>query len=368
MPFQPAQIDKQLVLEPGSTFAKRYQIVEEIGRGGMGVVYRATEKLGSRTREIALKLIRADRAADTKAVESLLAEGALIQDIRHPNIVTVYNVGLADDRPFVAMQFVPGIALREWHRRRVIAGKEVSLGEASAIISSLLQGLQAAHAQGVIHRDLKPENIILTAEPTDQKTELQILDFGIARTPDASSGRSTGGAGTGGYMAPEQITYPESVQPSADLFSVSRIFYELLMDVLPLEHWQLPSDGRPDVPIAIDQLIEKGLKDRPGSRPQSVAEFDQALKTALQTLDSVAQRSRSFNRPGQESVVNKGAMFVTPRQDEQGKWHMPAMVDKDGQRTEWSWWGGYLKAYPMWVQIAVWGGAGLFILLLFGGA
>ena len=92
-------------MTPASKQYGRFVVEEELGRGGMGVVYRATEKLGSRTREIALKLIRADRAADRRAVESLLGEGALIQEIGHPNVVKVYNVGEAQGRPFVAMKY-----------------------------------------------------------------------------------------------------------------------------------------------------------------------------------------------------------------------------------------------------------------------
>ena len=238
---------------------------------------------------------------------------------------------------------------------------------AGAIIHALLDGLEAAHALGVVHRDLKPENIMLTGEPGGHSAALQILDFGIARAPDTATIRSTGGTGTIGYMAPEQITYPESVQPSADLYSVSRIFYELLMDVLPTGHWQPPSGGRPDVPASIDRLIEQGLMDRPASRPQSAQDYRAALATALEGKPTRTRRKSADEiEPGERSTIRKGALFVTPEQDESGKWHMPDMVDEEGKRTQWSWWGGYMKAYPKWMQVTVWVVIGVVILAMLG--
>lgn len=268
-------------LEPGDVFADRYTVVDTIGQGGMGVVYRATEELAGKIREIALKLIRADRLADDRAVDKLISEGALTQDIRHPNVVAVYNVGKAGDQPFVAMEFVDGLPLREWHRRKINAREEIGVPVVGAIINALLDGLEAAHAKGVIHRDLKPENIVLTGDPTSEQATLQILDFGIARAPGTVDSATGTGLGTPRYMAPEQITQPNSAGPAADLYSLSVIFYELLMDVLPHGHWQPPSGGRTDVPTVFDELIEQGLSNRPASRPQTTQEYRERLAMAL---------------------------------------------------------------------------------------
>ncbi len=270
-----------LSLEPGEVFADRYTIVERIGQGGMGVVYLATEELAGKQRKIALKLIRADRLADQRAIDKLINEGALTQDIRHPNVVAVYNVGESGGKPFVAMDYVEGHSLREWHRRKINAREEISLPVVGAIIGALLDGLEAAHALGIVHRDLKPENVILTDEPSDDTAALQILDFGIAHTPGTSVSATGTGLGTPRYMAPEQITNPDGVEPSADLYSLSVIFYELLMDVLPQGHWQPPSGGRPDISVGIDQIIETGLSNRPATRQQSVAEYRQQLNAVL---------------------------------------------------------------------------------------
>ncbi len=381
-PIRTEPLNNDLVLSKGDTFAGRYEIVDELGRGGMGVVYRAKEQLGSRTRDIALKLIRADRAADRRAVESLLSEGALIQEIGHPNVVKVYNVGEAQGRPFVAMKFVDGVTLREWHRRRFRAQNEVSLGAAAAIVRSILAGLGAAHAGGVIHRDLKPENIILTSEPSDTEAKLQILDFGIAREPDRETRSQTGGAGgmlgTIGYMAPEQKTYPESVRPSADLYSLSHIFYELLMDGGIEKTWQPPSGGRPDIPTAIDDLIEKGISTRPLSRPQSVEEYRLALDAALGAPGpKPAPPPIPTPRPtpvpsplpppdgGRETVPV--SFFVTPKRDASGRLYMPDMVDDDGKRTQWNWFTGYMSAYSTTTQVTTWVVIILILLIVIGG-
>ena len=263
-------------LEPGAVFAGRYTIIEKIGQGGMGTVYKASETLAGKERAIALKLIRPDRLADQRAMDKLVNEGALTQDIRHPNVVNVYNVGVHEGQPFVAMELVNGVSLRNWHRKQ---DKDVSFDTAAAIVRELINGLEAAHALDIIHRDLKPENIMLTAEPDGTDVKLQILDFGIARAPGTVD---TGtGLGTPHYMAPEQITNPDSAGPPADFYSVFKIWYEMLMDVLPQGHWQPPSSGRPDVDPLVDQLIERGLSAKPSRRPQDVEQFRKWMRQAI---------------------------------------------------------------------------------------
>lgn len=279
-PAGPAAVGEELA--PGSLFAGRYNIVDKIGQGGMGTVYRATEQLGQTTRELALKLIRTDRMADRQAIDRLMNEGVLTQDIRHENVVAVYNVGEAGEAPFVAMELVKGISLRDWIRRQQYAQRDTPPAALVVqIMRSVLDGLGAAHAKGVIHRDLKPENVILTDEPTVQSAPLKILDFGIARAPGQADMITGTGVGTPKYMAPEQITDPGRAGPPADLFSLSRMFYELLMGVLPEGFWQAPSGGRGDVSEALDKLILEGLGNAPHTRPQAVADYRARLDAAI---------------------------------------------------------------------------------------
>ncbi|MEM6651942.1 MAG: serine/threonine-protein kinase [Pseudomonadota bacterium] len=280
------------VLEAGSQFADRYTIEEVVGRGGMGVVYRATDKLSEKT--VALKLIRPERLSGANAIKKLISEGITARDIRHSNIVAVYDVGESEGQPFVSMEYLGGESLRAWHRRKTQNREDIPLIIACRIVAETLKGLSAAHESGVIHRDLKPENIVLTSEPAEEATPLKILDFGIARATGGAQTSSTGtgtGLGTPHYMAPEQITNPDSAGPAADFYSLSVMFYELLMDVVPQGHWQPPSGGRSDVPIGIDNLIEEGLSNRPANRPQTAKAYLEALELAF----AGAGRNVDFN-------------------------------------------------------------------------
>ncbi|MFN4184567.1 MAG: serine/threonine-protein kinase [Hyphomonas sp.] len=267
-------------LAPGTEVAGRYVIEYLVGKGGMGVVYRALDKLADKA--VALKLIRADRLTGQGAVKRLVSEGITTRDIRHPNIVAVYDVGEAEGQPFVSMEFIKGQSLRDWHREKIRQRQDVPLRVAARIIAEVLDGLAAAHAAGVIHRDLSPENIMLTEEPTETSSPLKILDFGIARVTTGAVESGTGtGLGKPRYMAPEQVTAADTAGPAADLYSLSVIFYELLVDVLPQGHWQPPSGGRSDVPKAIDQLIERGLSNRPANRPQTAKDYRKLLVDAV---------------------------------------------------------------------------------------
>jgi serine/threonine protein kinase len=278
-------------LEPGTVFADRYEIEEIVGRGGMGVVYKARDQLAEKT--VALKLIRPERLGGASAVKRLISEGVTARDIRHSNIVAVYDVGEAGGQPFVSMEYLGGQSLRSWHREKVQLREDIPLRVASRIIAETLDGLQAAHDAGVIHRDLKPENIILVDAPTEQAAPLKILDFGIARAAGDRLESGTGtGLGTPRYMAPEQITNPDTAGPPADLYSVSVLFYELLVDVLPQGHWQPPSGGRSDVPQGIDALIERGLSNRPANRPQTARDYRKALVDAVNLTGPVRRTER----------------------------------------------------------------------------
>jgi serine/threonine protein kinase len=269
---------EQRLMDPGEVFAGRYEVQAVIGEGGMGVVYRAHDKLTEK--DVALKLIRADRLAGKDAVKRLIREGVTSRDIRHKNVVAVYDVGESDGQPYMSMEFLGGQSLRAWTRKRMQSSTDCSMKTAANVVAEILAGLDAAHAAGVVHRDLKPENVMLLTDPNDQGVFLKILDFGVARAAGAGDTGATS-LGTRGYMAPEQITAPDAAQPSADLYSLSVMFYELLVGVVPQGHWQPPSGGRSDVPPAVDKLIERGLANNPRVRPQNVAEYGKALADAM---------------------------------------------------------------------------------------
>ena len=292
-------------LQAGQIFADRYTIESVVGRGGMGVVYKSIDKVSGKA--VALKLINASNMGGERAIQRLIEEGVTARDIRHPNVVAVYDVGLSGEQPFVAMEYLDGISLRSWQGRSMQRGTPVPLRVAVRIIVEVLDGLRAAHDAKVIHRDLKPENIILLADPTEQAAPLKLLDFGIARAAgNAASSFSGTGLGTPDYMAPEQRTNPDAAGPSADLYSIAVMLYELLVGVTPGRHWQPPSGGRSDVPVEIDAVILRGLSDNRDLRPQSAMQFRKELIDAVNRIP-VKPEKREKEKPGKSPLIWAGA-------------------------------------------------------------
>lgn len=294
------------ILDPGTVFSKRYTIEDIIGRGGMGVVYKAKDTLVEDT--IALKLIRPERLKGATAISRLISEGTVARNIRHPNVVAVYDVGTLDGQAFISMEYIDGDSLRVWHRKKGGPKANIPFRVAARIMVEILDGLTAAHEAGIVHRDLKPENIVLTAEPTEKKAPLKIIDFGLALTKGPLSGTSSSGKGSIGYMAPEQITHPDSAGPEADCFALSVIFYELLIGTVPTGSWQPPSSRRSDIPKAIDTLINNGLSDYTNSRPEDAADYRAQLIAAVnhpagQSKSGPAQKKTGlFTPPDPDSL------------------------------------------------------------------
>ncbi len=281
----------QRSLQSGELFAARYRVQELLGEGGAGSVYKALDE--TIDQPIALKVIRTGQAPTPEARKRLVRETIMARNVRHPNVVAVHDAGLAGEQAYMVMELLEGRTLRSWLRQHGAQDTECAYPVVQAIIIAILDGIDAAHAQGVVHRDLKPENVFLLSEPGEGSVRLKLLDFGLARTDGAPMGSQTL-VGTPHYMAPEQITAPDTAKASADLYSLSVMFYELLVGVLPQGHWQPPSRGRADVPSQVDQLIEAGLSNRPRSRPQSVAEYRAALLAAA-TPKPAPQNSAAAN-------------------------------------------------------------------------
>lgn len=284
-------------LDPGTMIADKYRIERVIGQGGMGRVYLATELIanGERERPVALKLISKKYAGSDKAIQRLIDEGLVTQELAHKNIVKVYGIGIHGAQPYIAMEHIVGTPLHVWRGEKMARNEVVPVRVAGQIITEVLNGLEAAHEAGVIHRDLKPENIMLLDEPSETDARVKIVDFGVAlATKSADSGTGTG-LGTQLYMAPEQVRNANAANAAADLYSISRIFYEMIVGVLPSGHWQPPSGGRSDVPRDIDALIEKGLSVNRDMRPQSAAEYRSAILTAF---NSGTKNGPSFSNFG----------------------------------------------------------------------
>ena len=264
-------------LEPGERFAERYEIRDRLGGGGMGVVYLASDSLTGE--DVAIKLIHPN-LVDTDARQRMIEEGVLARKVSHPNVVRVHDVGDFDGQIYLVMEVVKGRSLRTVMAERMVAGTDAPLSEVVATVRAILAGLAAAHAQNLVHRDVKPENVMLSGTPGMPDFRLKVLDFGIARGLKTGAMTGSRAVGTPLYMAPEQKTSPGAVGPSADIYSVGRIFYEMLLDVPPEGTWSPPSEQRSDVPRSLDDVLRK-TQAAPRQRYQSVAEFTAALDEAL---------------------------------------------------------------------------------------
>ena len=280
----PTEIDISLTLEPGAVFHERYRIERQLGAGAMGVVYQAEDTLTGQT--VALKLINPALVKHPTAAERFIREGTTARDIRHANVVAMYNVGQHGGQLYLVMECLEGMTLRQWLHRNLKHDIDIPLDVARGVVSKILDGLGAAHANQVIHRDLKPENIMLIGDPLEAPDyKLKILDFGIARAidPDSPTQLTTTSRSTGTplYMAPEQLTAADTVGPPADLYAVSMIFYEMLIGVPPTGTLQPVSKERAEIPTTVDTFITKGLSRRPRSRYQTVAHYRGGLTRAV---------------------------------------------------------------------------------------
>lgn len=215
-----------------------YDLLEVLGRGGMGVVYRARQR--GLDREVAIKLLHAG-VSDSDSLARFHREGEALGRLRHPNVVQVFDVGVADSRPFLVMEYVPGGTLSEH-----TDGKPLPPAAAAAIAAGVAQAIQHAHEHGVLHRDLKPGNILLqsrqstVSSPQSTTFRLQtgdsglgtpkVADFGLARPIDAGQTLTQAGmvVGTPSYMAPEQVSGTERATPACDVYGIGAVLYELL--------------------------------------------------------------------------------------------------------------------------------------------
>jgi serine/threonine protein kinase len=233
----PLQVDVPAAREVGG-----YELLEEIARGGMGVVYKARQV--SLNRVVALKMILAGEFASAEQRQRFRREAELAARLQHPNIVQVFEVGQEDGRPYLAMEYVPGISLDRQLALGHFQRAGVTPGHAAQFVETLARAVHFAHQNGVVHRDLKPANVLLSDAGERQSTDVyepmavpKITDFGLAKALDETSERTGSGefVGTPCYMAPEQATGGGVVGPAADIYALGAILYELIAGRPPLQ-------------------------------------------------------------------------------------------------------------------------------------
>ena len=247
------------------------EILERVGYGGMGVVYKARQK--ELDRFVALKILRPDFENDPGFAERFQREARALAKLNHPHIVTVYDFGKQGDLYFFLMEFVDGTSLRH-----VEQSGRLSCKEALGIVPQVCDALQYAHEQGVVHRDIKPENILISKEG-----QVKIADFGLAKIARSSdelsnadeSGKQLTGTreviGTPHYMAPEQVEHPTEVDHRADIFSLGVVLYEMLTGELPLGRFPLPSQ-KVRIDLRLDEVVLRALEKEPSRRYQRITD------------------------------------------------------------------------------------------------
>ncbi len=247
------------------------EIVEILGWGGMGVVYKARQRHLDRL--IAVKLLLPKPGRDDAFAERFAREARALARLQHPNIVAVFDFGMAGDYSYLLMEFVDGANLRQ-----MMADGPVNPALALSIVPQVCDALQFAHDEGVLHRDIKPENILV-----DRHGRSRIADFGLAkltgeRHTDIALTAPQQVMGTMHYMAPEQIESSSAVDHRADLYALGVVLYELLTGELPIGRFPLPSEsGHGDAHM--DEIILRALEKQPDRRYQSASE----IKTALES-------------------------------------------------------------------------------------
>jgi serine/threonine protein kinase/Tfp pilus assembly protein PilF len=271
-------------LTRGTTFADRYEIIEELGKGGMGKVYRVEDT--ELKQEIALKLIKPEISADKKTIERFRNELKIARNIRHKHVCGMYDLGEKEGAYFITMEYIRGEDLKNLIRKM----GQLSAGQSITIAKQVCDGLSEAHRLGVVHRDLKPQNIMI-----DKQGDVRIMDFGIARSLEAKGITGAGVMiGTPEYMSPEQVEGKE-VDLRSDIYSLGIILYEMVTGRVPFEGDtpftvgvkqksetpQNPKELNPQIPDDLNRVILRCLEKDKENRHQSTAE----VRTELENIE-----------------------------------------------------------------------------------
>ncbi|MCC9602340.1 serine/threonine protein kinase [Stieleria sp. JC731] len=272
-PFAPPTIARMADLFPN------LEIIDLLGAGGMGSVYKARQK--GLDRLVALKVLPEEFSHDVKFALRFTREARTLAKLNHPNIVSVFEFGKVEDTYYFLMEFVDGSTLRD-----IVAGGQLAPEQALQIVPHLCDALQYAHDQGVIHRDIKPENILMSKEGS-----VKIADFGLSRilgnenqVTDLTATHQV--MGTPRYMAPEQFEGAHGVDHRADIYSLGVVFYEMLTGELPIGRFAAPS-RKVHIDVRLDEVVLRTLEKEPQRRYQRASQ----IKSDIESISSIGDVS-----------------------------------------------------------------------------
>jgi len=259
------------------------ELLEVLGRGGMGLVYKANQvELG---RLVALKILSPSISSDSAFAERFRREARALAALNHPNVVALHESGQSNGFYYFIMEYVEGANLRQ-----LFETQRLESSEALGIVSQVCDALQYAHDEGIVHRDIKPENILL-----DKKGRVKIADFGLAKLVERSDAKrpltGTGQAmGTPYYMAPEQSEQSRAVDHRADIYSLGVLLYEMLTGELPLGRFPPPSE-KVQVDARLDRVVLRALEQEPDRRYQTISEMQTDVESIRTTTPDVVKFS-----------------------------------------------------------------------------
>jgi serine/threonine protein kinase len=315
-PFDPPPVTELAAKFP------QLEILELLGKGGMGAVYKARQK--QLDRFVALKILPPGISDDPAFAERFAREAKALAKLNHPGIVTLYEFGKADGLYFFLMEFVDGVNLRQLQ-----AGGRISPREALAIVPQICDALQFAHDHGIVHRDIKPENILL-----DRRGRVKVADFGLAKIvgadalaafgvpppggsdrlkPELQTSALTDAGkvmGTPNYMSPEQKENPGEVDHRADIYALGVVFYQMLTGELPGKTIAPPST-KVQIDVRLDEIVLRALEKNPALRYQQVSE----VKTCVETIS------------GSGSAVRAGSTEIKSTPKEKSERRTPSSAD-----------------------------------------
>jgi eukaryotic-like serine/threonine-protein kinase len=319
----PPVAESGAVVAPGDLVAGRYKVRREITRGGMSAIVEARDvRLG---RLVALKILLPRYRRAERVVDCFVAEAQMLARISNRHVVTVFDQGTISDRsgeaglPFLVLELLRGENLRNY----AVGHWPLELARVARFGIQVCEGVAAIHAQGIVHQDLKPDNLFVTREP-DGTECVKVLDLGIALRPGMPPGVGTQGAGSPGYMSPEQVSEPGAVDARSDIWSLGAVLYELFAGRAPFEPKDMRdfcsrivgdetarlAEARPDLPMGISLAVERCLESDRRQRFQNVAELASCLAPYAdqEPIDDAERIRRWLETPSRVPSLLQGGL------------------------------------------------------------